>query len=428
MSSPKAPGTRNNLRYALAALVCALPFVVAAGFLQNYARRVDTLPLDLYAGLRWVPETTDLYYLHRSLQQSPPAETEVWRVTSNGTAFSQVGTLSADYTWDTLPMGSKGWVMVEGKDSKEAGVRMLCDLEGKVKALTPDAEWKPVPSKGDGIFYYKIEEALPFDQFVDVEEAPDMKPQLDGPSGQPTPEASATPGQPAVPTHKGVSVGEYSVEDGKMKPLLSIPYNNDSERPSIELMRRSPDGRFLAMVVKFGADASAGLWVHDNQSQRLLWTRVIVKGAATGLDWSPDSVKVAVTDQEGLVVLEQALGIESTRVDMSSTAGLQPAWGSGGRLYLYNHHAVHSVDIQGNVAEPILEKSDADDLRLNVAAARAAFSVTSKGFRELAIADLKSGQPVTESTYPGAAKQEAQSTLAYKVGSAIRFALTRWFG
>lgn len=429
-STKKSASSSNNLKYAVVALLCALPFALAGVYLENFAKRVDTLPFDMYSGLRWVPGTSDLFYLHRPLDRTPPSPTDVWRVTSNGTLFNKVGSLSADFDWSTTSSGAGGWQLLEGENEDGEKSRVLCNLIGETKPVEVEKEWQPARSKGDGIFYYRVDSELPFDQFVEVEEAPASLPEPV--SFEPEPEPSNTPSDgeptPQVPTRKGVRVGEYLPDEGKVEPLFSIPYNAETERPSIELMRRSPDSRFLAMVVKFGSAATPGLWIYDQEGHRLLWTRVLVQGEAMGLSWSPDSVKVAVTDVGGLVVLEQALGVESTRVEMSTTVGLQPVWGTEDSLYLYGEHAVYSVDLDGDVAVPVLEAPGSEELRLNVAESRVAYSTSVQGFHELVLADLKTGDTLSQAPYPGAAKQEAQSTLTYKVGSALRYALNRWTG
>lgn len=428
MSSPKPANSSNNIRYAVAAFLCALPFLLGGFYLQDFARRVDTLPLDLYSGLRWVPGTPDLFYLHRPLEQNPPAKTEIWLVTSHGTSFNQVGTLSADYEWSTVPVGSDNWQLLEGEDSEGKTTRALTNLNGEVRPLKVEPEWKPLRSKGDGIFYFRWDDALPYEEFVEVEEVPSTSPEPA--SFEPEPDALATPtdGAPRIPTHKGITVGEYRLDQSKVEPILSIPYSTDAEKPTVELVRRSPDGRFLAMAVKFGPNSASGLWVFDQDNHRLLWTRILIQGEATGMAWSRDSVKVAITDSGGLVVLEQVLGVESNRVEMTGSVTLQPVWDKDGSLYVFNEHSVYSVDLEGDVAVPVFNIQGGDDLHLNVAESRVAYSTTAQGFRELVIAELKGGETLSQLPYPGAAKQEAQSTILYKIGNSLRYALNRWTG
>lgn len=426
MSSPKPANPSHNLKYILTALLCALPFFLAGFYLQDFARRVDTLPLDQYSGLRWVPGTTDLYYLHRSLGQNPPAKTEIWIATGNGTSFHQVGTLSADFEWSTTPIASGAWQLLEGVGGDNTSARALANLNGEVKPLQVEPEWMALRSKGDGIFYARWDDALPYEGFVEVEEIPTTIPEPA--SFEPYPESTPSENTPKVPTHKGIIIGEYQLEQSEVEPVLSIPYNQESEKPAIEMVRRSPDGRFLAVVVRFGPKASPGLWVYDQESHRLLWTRVLIQGEPTGVAWSSDSTKVAVTDSGGLVVLEQVLGIDSDRVEVTGSNNLQPVWGKTGALYIFNEHSVYSIDTEADVAVPVFSVQGGDDLHLNLAASRVAYSTAAQGFRELVVAELNGGETLSRLPYPGAAKQDAQSTILYKIGNSLRYALNRWIG
>lgn len=434
MKSSKSPN--RLIRLLVVALLCALPFAVGGYYLMAKAQEIDTMPLDEYSGLRWLPGGKSLGFLHRPLGLVEPAPTELWKVAGDGTAFSQVGTLSKDFEWELSRVSSGPWVLLRGESKKEGPSEyLLADPTSQtLKPLKVEGDWRLLPSQGDGFFLFRLEDALPFDQFVDVEEAPDVKPEL----GEPTPaeeEAEPYPAEEEVekptgpPTHLGVIIGEYDAEKEKVDPIFSIPYNTPQEQPRVHLLRRSPDGRFLALVVSFGEKASSGLWVYDKENKRLLWTRALVQGKPLGMDWSSDSVTVAVTDGGGLLVLKEALGIESTRLEMpAASKGLRPYYGPGRAIYLANNEAVYSVQMERDVAEPLFEAAGAEDLALMPLDGRVAYSQAPRGYRELLIKELKTGQGVAQATYPGSQRQKAQGTLTYQVGSAIRYAWKLWFG
>lgn len=420
MSSQKSLAQRWS-RLLVVALLCALPFLIAAYYLQAHARKIDTLPLDDYSGLRWMPGHRELGFLHLPLRQNPPAETEIWKVDSAGLQFGRVGEVAAGKDWTLTKMHSGPWVLLESAQ----GERVMCNGARKVQTVEVAAEYKLMNSQGDGLFYQVLEEDLPFDQFVDVEAAPDMKPELDeqvssSPQDDPWSREEETEAAPKPPTHFGLKVAEYLPDEDRLEPLFSIPYNNPSDEPLVHLIRRSPDKRFFALVVQFGESGSPGLWIYDSENERLLWTRVVVQNRAYGMDWSSDSVTVAVSDERGLAILEKALGIESTRLEMATTPDLKPMFGAGKKLFLVSSLAVYRVESERGVAEPVFDSKGAQDLVLDPLGGRVAYSISPKGFRELVVRDLKTNQNLARVAYPGSLKQKAQGTILYQIGSAIR--------
>jgi hypothetical protein len=414
-------------RLGAVAVLCALPFLIGSVLLYRHVERVDTLPLDRYGGLRWMPGDQDLAFLHQPLRQTPPAETELWRVTGTATSFEKVGTLDADRDWSLSKNSSGPWMLLYGKKSDQDIVMALADGEGKVKNLKFSSEWQLVPSQGDGLFFQTTVDDVPFDQFVDVEDAPDL--QLEEPKDDPWGlEQESDPA--AAPTRLGLRIGAFNPETEEIETTLSIPYDRPEEKPEVQLVRRSPDQRFLALVVKFGTSGSPGLWIYDSQSQRLLWTRLLIAQEALGLDWSSDSVKVAVTDKDGLSILENALGFESTQLKVSASEALVPSWGAGSNLYLSNQHVVYLVGKDRDQAQPLLDSKDQGsiDLALDPVGGRAAFTIDPKGYRELVVQELNTSPSQIKAALPGSLKEKAQGTIVYQLGSAIRFAWRQWTG
>lgn len=422
-------------RLFLVAIICALPFLLGSILLYHHAERVDHLPLDRYGSLRWMPGQKDLAFLHQPLRQNPPAETELWRVSGSGTSYEQVGALEAGREWELTPFYSGAWMLLYGKRSDEDVQMTLADGTGKVKPLAIEAIWQLLPSQGDGLFFQTNDDSLPFDQFVDVEEASE----LDLSEGEqpdyldyPEEESVEEPEPAVLPTRLGLKLGRLDPESGRVETLFSIPYDQPEQRPEVLLVRPSPDKRFLALIVRFGEVGAPGLWIYDSQTERLLWTRLRVKQRAHGLDWSSDSVKIALTDEDGLSILENVLGFEATRLKMESSERLTPSWGSGLNLFLHNEHAVYLVDKNRDQAEPLFEtrgKAEAfDDLTLDGIGGRIAYTSAPRGYRELAVRDLKTGQSLARSALPGSVKEKAQEAVPYKLGNAIRYAWWRWTG
>lgn len=411
----------RNIRYLLVALVCALPFVLGSIYLYRLVERVDTLPLDLYEGLRWAPEGKDLLFLHRPLRQDPPAETEIWRAT--GSEFRQVGTLPSDFDWTLSKRHSGKWLLLEahkdGADSRWA----LADGVDTVKFLEVEKDWTLLDSQGDGLFFQALDDDEVLEGAVEVEEAPEI-------AATATPEAP--PEAQPIEVQSGLNISEFQPESQVLTPLFSIPFSHAADQPIVQLVRRSPDKRFLALVVQFGESAKPGLWLFDSESRRLLWTRVLVTERVQGLDWSSDSLKVALTDSTGVTILPNALGVESVRLEISASDALRPKWGPGETLYLINEHIVYLVDNDREQAEPLFDThaqyEGFSDLVLDASSGSIAYSASPQGYRELIIRDLQGGESLIQETLPGSLKQKNQSTLAYQLGSAIRFAWNRWTG
>ena len=427
----------NYFRLALVAVLCALPFLLGAIFLYHHVQRVDNLPLDRYGELRWLPGDKDLAFLHQPLRQTPPAETELWRVTGTGTSFDQVGALSAERDWELTKQQTGTWILLFGRKSDQDVVMALADGTGKVKMLDIDKQWKLLPSQGNGLFFAADDDQLQFDQFVDVEDAPDLEQQED-PTDEPPlyqeyPEEERFEEEPtSPPTRLGLRLGLLDAESGKIETDFSIPYDQPEQRPEVQLVRQSPDKRFIALIVRFGDTGAPGLWVYDSQTGRLLWTRMRVTEKAYGLDWSSDSVKIAFTDKEGLNILENALGFESTKLAMSASEMLLPSWGAGANLYLHNSHVVYSVGKDREQAQPLFDSRGKgegfSDLALDAMGGRAAYTAAPRGYRELVVRELRSGQNLAKVALPGSIKEKAQGTIMYQIGNAIRFSWRRWTG
>lgn len=394
--------------------------------LIKMADKVDTLPLDEYSGLRWTPKMDQLAFLHRPLRQDPPAETELWLVHPLGSDFRLTAHLAADKEWALTKRHVGDWMLLESADSSGKTALSLADGQSELRELRVDSEWTLIPGQGDGIYFQDLENDLPFEQFVDVEEAPETKP---------TPGADPTPGEEPVsevPTRTGLKIASYDTEQRGLVPLLTIPFSRPEEEPKVTMTRRSPDLRFLAMVIQFGKQGKPGLWIYDGEAKRLLWTRVMIDQGVMGIDWSSDSTRVAVSDSTGVSILESALGITSERLQVSSPDGLRPKWGAGNKLYLLNNHQIYLVDEDQGQANPVFDTSSSyggeADLIFDPMSSVAAYSVVPQGSRQLVIRDIGTNQEPIEVTYPGSLKQKAQGSVVYQVGSALRYSWFRWTG
>lgn len=415
---------RRILAYIFVAIVCALPFVIGSTYLYGYAEEVDTFPMEEYEGLRWAPGSGKLAFLHRPLNTDPPMPTEVWQVASDGTSFRQIAALPVGTKWTLTRQETESWMLLN--DTKEtADTSMLLVREGdEPKSLELEKGWSRLPSQGRGLFFQTIEENIPFDQFVDVEEMvePDGEYQDEG-EGEHT---------FTLPTRSGLKIAEYDPDSDSLRTFLSIPYNSPEEQPVVRMVRCSPDERFLALVIEFRKSGSPGLWVYDSENSRLLWTRVVLDGRIKGIDWSSDSVRIAVTDQSGVSILEQALGIRSVRLDVVSSEDLRPKWGAGSNLYLLSEHSVYKVDQDEGLARPLFDVGSefdaAADLVLDPIHEVVAFSASPKGYRELFVRDLRKNKDLARVSYPGSLKEKAQGTVTYQLGDAIRYAWKKWTG
>lgn len=408
------PGGKPLARLGLIALCCAFPFVLGLAVLANKAERIDTLPLDEYRDLAWTPDGHDLVVLHRPLTESSPVE--FW-LARGGTEFEKLGDLPADGHWGLTGqwLGDAG-VLRKG-DGPEAELALF-DKAG-FKALTHPTGWAWLSSRGQGLFLGKEVTDLPFDQAAMVEQAPEVEPGAAAASGDGS-------------KRLGLVVGRFEAEGKAPVGLVSIPYARPEDKPRIEMLKESPDHRFLALVARFG-DGGLGLWVFDSDANRLLWTRVVVHGRALGLDWSSSSVGLALTDEEGVVVLDNVLSVESTRYQIRGLGETKPLYGESDRLYLVGASTLYQVNRELGRAEVVFSSHgrglDALYFSVNSRATQAAFLSSPAGTMELYVADLSPREPVVRSMdLPGSRRRLAQQTLGYQVGNTIRTAWRFWWG
>lgn len=422
MSSPPAPpALRPRLaKLGMLALFCALPFLLAIVYLERHVERIDTLPVDEYKDLHWAPDGHSLMLLHRSLDQA--ATTELW---------SGDPTASPEYTSLAKLPGNQAWRLT-GQALDDAlvlavtsdGAEKLALLEnGAPKFLEVPKEWTLLKSQGPGLFYSSVVDDVPFEQMVDVEDAPEV-----------SPEPAATPGSatPAAPTRSGVRIARCNRADGKMVPILTIPFSKPEEQPKVLLVRESPDRRFVALVTQFGQAGTAGLWVYDGEASRLLWTRVVTDTTASGVDWSPSSVALALCDSQGVVVLDNVMNVESTRYSAQGLGTVEPLFVEEDTLFLVGESSVHRLDRKAGQAEMVFDSrskgADITSFVVNPSATKAAFFSSSRGYLELVvqkIGEVKEEEP-TVSALPGSLRRQAQGTMLYQVGDALRTAWQFW--
>lgn len=418
-SSP--PPRQRLAKLGLLAFFCALPFLLAIVFLERHVENVDTLPVDEYKDLHWAPDGHSLLLLHRNLD--PGAESELWSGDPLASKeFNSLAKLPGDQQWRLTGQNvDEALVLGASKD----GVERLALLEkGAVNFLEIAPEWSLLRSQGPGLFYARVVDDVPFEQMVDVEDAPEVCPE-----GSPSPQASASP---SVPTRSGLQIGRYKKEGAAVEAILTIPFNKPEEQPKVLLVRESPDQRFVALVTQFGAAGTAGLWVYDREASRLLWTRVVTDDTVSGVDWSPSSVALALCDAQGVVVLDNVMNIESTRYSAQGLGTVLPLFVEEDTLYLVGESSVHRLDRQAGQAQVVYDLQskglDATGFVVSPAATRAAFLASPKGYLELVVVKLdeaKTEEPVTASL-PGSLRRQAQSTMVYQIGDALRTAWRFW--
>ena len=402
------------------ALFCALPFLLAIVYLERHVERIDTLPVDEYKDLHWAPDGHSLMLLHRSIDEA--SATELW---------SGDPTASSEYTSVAKLPGNQVWRLT-GQAVDEAlvlgatadGAEKLALLEnGAPKFLEIPQQWTLLKSEGAGLFYSRVVDDVPFEQMVDVEDAPEV-----------SPEPAATPGSatPAVPTRSGVQIARYNRADGKVAPILTIPFTKPEEQPKVLLVRESPDKRFVALVTQFGEAGTAGLWVYDSEASRLLWTRVVTDTTVSGVDWSPSSVALALCDSQGVVVLDNVMNVESTRYSAQGLGTVEPLFVEENALYLVGESSIHRLDRQAGQAEMVFDSRskglDAMGFVVNSSASKAAYFSSPKGYLELIVVKIgaaKEEEP-TMSSLPGSLRRQAQGTMLYQIGDALRTAWRFW--
>lgn len=418
---------KHTLRLALVAVFCALPFLAAAGYLVRDYHRVETLPYDAYRDLRWVEDGKGLLFLHRPLTQSgEQAQTELWLQNTRSSKFSELGRLPLDYSWKLTPRYTESSLLLEAESAEEKKLALFSREEkGKLEFLKVSGPWVMLPTQGRGLFFASEEKNIPFDQFADIEPATEVRDVPDSPHDEDTLEEE---GIITPPTRAGLKIARYREKDRALEPVLSIPFTRPEEKPEVQLVQESPDGRFLAMVLSFGS-GTPGLWVYDSQNSRLLWTRVVAVGAVTGIDWSDDSVGLVLTDGGGVVILESAIKVESIRYKASGLEGLRPHWTESGGLLLANPDSVYKFDREASRAIPLFEskKRGAIDMSVGPTGMTVAYFASPRGYYEVFLTDLDGRDEVaTRTTLPGSLRELAQGTLEYQLGRSISHAWQVW--
>jgi hypothetical protein len=418
MTSHPAPRQRLG-KLGLLALLCALPFLIAIVYLERQVESIDTLPVDEYKDLTWGPDGRSLLLLHRPLIDG--ADSELWSGDPSTSEFTSLGRLPADKVWRLTGRSVDGALVLGATaDGKE---KLAVVETGVPKFLDLPPEWSLVPSQGEGLFFSKVVDDVPFEQMVEVEDAPEVEPSESNPAA-----ATSSPG---APLRSGVQIGRYNRSSGNNDLILTIPFNRPEEQPRILLTRESPDKRFLALVTQFGEMGTAGVWIYDSEASRLLWTRIVVNSSVAGLDWSPSSVALSLCDGQGVVILDNVLNIESTRYEVQGLGSVVPLFAEEDMLYLVGASTVHRLDRQAGQAEMVFDSAakgvDAKNFVVNPSASRAAFFSSPLGFLELSVYSLDSpDDPPVVSKLPGSLRRLAQGTLTYQVGDALRTAWRFW--
>lgn len=410
-------------KLGMLAFLCALPFLVSIVYLERQVERIDTLPVDEYKDLTWTPDGRSLLFLHRPLKDD--AQTELWMGEGSG-AFESLAHLPAGPSWRLTSHFVDDAIVLGATDQGEETLALLSD--GTPSFLALESDWALLPSQGEGLFFSKVVDDVPFEQMAEVEDAPEVSAvETDAPK---EPSTSQTP---SIPFRSGVQVGRYSRELKAPELVLTIPFDSPEERPEILLARESPDRRFLALVTRFGESSSAGLWVYDSEGSRLLWTRIITDASVKGVDWSPSSVALALCDEKGVVILDNVMHIESTRYEAQALGAVTPQFSKDGILYLIGESSVHRLDRQAGQIETVLSGQSyefaIEDLIVDGSVSKAAYFASRQGRLELEVCNLanKDEEP-TVSELPGSLRRQAQGTLSYQVGDALRTAWRFWRG
>lgn len=415
------------VKLGLLSLLCALPFFVACIYLGRQAERIDTLPVDEYADLRWGSDNQSLFFLHRSLASGAPSE--LWSQNSATKEFLSLGALPAGPHWRLTRRTVGDRLVLASSEGDTERLELLNPVKGEVpERLKVDKKWSLLKTEGDGLFFSTVKDDLAFQNMVEVEQAPEM---TRPPSNSSDPESESRPDEPQAPTRSGLQIARFDPSAEEPTVLLSIPFSRTEEKPEVLLVSESPDQRFVAMVIKFGENGTPGLWVYDSDGSRLLWTRVVVNSEVQGLSWAPSSAALAMSDAEGLAVIDNVLGIESVRYQTKGLGRVRPLFAKEDSLYLKSVNSLYRLDRKEGQAEVVFDSRsksvDAQSFVVNDEATKIAFFSSPQGFVELHTYSLNSSETgANVSDLPGSLRREAQEALTYQVGAALRTAWQYW--
>ncbi len=415
------------VKLGLISLLCALPFLALGLYLGRQAEQIDTLPVDEYADLRWGSDNQSLFFLHRSLASG--AQSELWSQNSATKEFQSLGALPPGPHWRLTRRTVGERLVLASSEGESERLELLNPVKGAVpERLKVDEKWSLVKTEGDGLFFSSVKDDLAFQKMVEVEQAPEMKTPPSGPvEGNDEDQAN----EPQLPTRSGLQVARFDPSAEEPTVLLSIPFDRAEEKPEVLLVMESPDRRFLAMVIKFGESGSPGLWVFDSEGSRLLWTRVVINSEVQGLSWAPSSAALAISDAEGIAVMDNVLGIESVRYQTQGLGLVRPLFAKEDRLYLKSVNSLLLLDRKEGQAEVIFDSRsksvNAKSFVVNNEATKVAFFSSPQGFLELHVYNLDTSETAPNvSDLPGSLRREAQEALTYQVGAALRTAWQYW--
>lgn len=407
------------LKLSLWAFLCALPFLAALVYLGRQVEAVQTLPLDEYRGLCWGPDETSLFFTHRALTEG--AQTELWTVNTGTSEFFSVANFPSSQRPELTGQFIGDLPVIKGLDATNDELLQVVGGESD-RRIEVGSAWRALPSQGKGLFFVEVEELEGEELLVSMEEAPEVGPSSDEVDG-PTP----------YPAQTGLGIGRYQQAEDTVELLFSIPFQGAAQEPKIHLVGESPDQRFLALVVSFGPSGRPGLWVYDSEASRLLWTRIVSDPEVYGLAWSAGSESLALCDKNGLAVLGNVLGVESTRYEIGSLGPVRPAFVSDQELVLIGDSSVHKLDRQKGQAETLFDArtkpAQVQELAVSPSGSRAAYFIAPNGYLELQLVELDSAEETPQVLeLPGSARRLAEGTLGYQVGEAIRSAWRYWTG
>ena len=264
---------------------------------------------------------------------------------------------------------------------------------------------------------------------VEVERGEDFeeerrRPQEESPSGPP-------PGWkgPEVPTFLGRRALELSSWHPRMEEPrvhVRIPFQSN-ENLEIAGLEPSPDGRFLALGLRFAPNQPLGVWVYDHKEEELLWSTIEVSGSKVDFAWSPDSVSLLIAGKDSLYMQASVLETKYTKIPTIGRV-FTPKWCDNGRLFLMEGTELYRLDPRDFVAHKITNSLDhkPSEVRLSEKGDIVAYFSQSARHQSLHSVRLETGRQ--RSLLRDLAGEERRTEMTYRLARAVHIARMYWTG
>lgn len=308
----------------------------------------------------------------------------------------------------------------------DEGLRLFSSQDGTATEL-PDFldELNLIGVRESELYYWR-----------ELDDVPWEVPEVDRPEQEtwPTPEVEASPTSTPTPralTRRAIEVVAWNPGWDEVQTRATIPLA-PTDKPEVDGVAPSPDGRFLALIMRFAADRPQGIWLLDSETDELLWTGIQTDERFLKVAWSDNSVGILTAASEELFLMPNVLDTKFSRLSTSPHRDLMPFWGANNVFILGGERSVLKLEREGDnlkattVLAPQSLGEVPRELTISPAANWAAFLARDEEEDQLRIVSLKTEQVRQIDLGPSGEKGRQQ--LLYRIADGLRYARYYWLG